>query len=68
MIGRVGYLSSARADAIPDDLAAGVAALPGGVLLQIGGAVDGGVVRAYERLRETGALDPLPRPLDRAVF
>ena len=66
MIGRVGYLSSARADAIPDDLAAGVAALPGGVLLQIG-AVDG-VVRAYERLRETGALDPLPRPLDRAVF
>ncbi len=66
MIGRVGYLSSARADAIPDDLAVGVAALPGGVLLQIG-AVDG-VVRAYERLRETGALDPLPRPLDRAVF
>jgi hypothetical protein len=66
VIGRVGYLSSARADAIPGDLAAGVAALPGGVLLQIG-AVDG-VVRAYERLRETGALDPLPRPLDRAVF
>lgn len=67
VIGRVGYLSSARADAIPDDLAAGVAALPGGgVLLQIG-AVDG-VGRAYERLREAGALDPLPRPLDRAVF
>ncbi len=66
VIGRVGYLSSARADAIPGDLAAGVAALPGGVLLQIG-AVDG-VVRAYERLRETGALDPLPRPLDRAVL
>ncbi|MGG7100103.1 hypothetical protein [Rhodococcus sp. 24CO] len=67
VIGRVGYLSPARVDAIPDDLAAGVAALPGGgVLLRIG-AVDR-VVRAYERLRETGALDPLPRPLDRAVF
>ncbi|MDI9958432.1 MULTISPECIES: hypothetical protein [unclassified Rhodococcus (in: high G+C Gram-positive bacteria)] len=66
VIGRFGYLSAARADAIPDDLAVDVTALPGGVLLQIG-AVDG-VVRAYERLRETGALDPLPRPLDRAVL
>lgn len=67
VVGRVGYLSAARADAIPDDVAAGVAALPGcGVLLQIG-AVDT-VLRAYERLRDSGTLEPLPRPLDRAVF
>lgn len=66
VIGRFGYLSAARADAIPDDLAVDVTALPGGVLLQI--RAGDGVVLAYERLRETGALDPLPRPLDRAVF
>lgn len=67
VIGRVGYLSAARAEAIPDDLSPGTAAEPGeGVLLQIR-AVDA-VIRTYERLRDAGALDPLPRPLDRAVF
>ncbi|KJF24688.1 hypothetical protein C7T36_12685 [Rhodococcus sp. AD45-ID] len=70
VIGRVGYLSAARAGAIPDGLRAEIAALPdGGVLLRIAAAGDvDAVVRAYERLRGAGALDPLPRPLDRAVF
>jgi hypothetical protein len=70
VIGRVGYLSAARAGAIPDGLRAGITALPGGgVLLQIAAAGDvDAVVRAYERLRGAGALDPLPRPLDRAIF
>lgn len=69
VIGRVGYLCAGRAEAVPDNLKAGGALPSGGVLLRIGaaGEVDA-VVRAYERLRGAGALDPLPRPLDRAVF
>jgi len=67
VVGRVGFLSAARADALPAELGVTTSAVPGrGVLLQIG-SVDT-VLRAYERLRDAGALEPLPRPLDRAVF
>ncbi len=67
VVGRVGSLSAARADALPAELGVTTSAVPGrGVLLQIG-SVDT-VLRAYKRLRDAGALEPLPRPLDRAVF
>ncbi|MFG2376992.1 hypothetical protein ACGFY9_36700 [Streptomyces sp. NPDC048504] len=69
-VGRAGYLSPARAELVPDDLTAPRTAVPGaGVVLDI--AADGEVdtvVRAFERLRETGALRPLPRPMDRATL
>ncbi|WP_043259960.1 Imm52 family immunity protein [Streptomyces hokutonensis] len=69
-VGRVGYLSPARGELVPDDLTAARTAVPGGgLLLDIAaeGHVDT-VVRAFERLRETGALRPLPRPMDRATL
>ncbi|MGX9883838.1 Imm52 family immunity protein [Streptomyces sp. NPDC002276] len=69
-VGRVGYLSPARGELVPDDLTVPRAALPGGgLLLDIAteGDVDT-VVRAFERLRESGALRPLPRPMDRATL
>ncbi|MEI7034857.1 hypothetical protein [Streptomyces pratensis] len=70
VIGRAGYLSAARAALVPDDLAAVRERLPGGgELLSVAAPGDSAaVVRAYERLREAGALEPLPRPLDRAVL
>ena len=70
VVGRVGYLSATRADALPSDLGVETAEVPGGgVLLRIGAAGDvGPIVRMYERLRDSGVLDPLPRPLDRAGF
>ncbi|MBK3571688.1 Imm52 family immunity protein [Streptomyces sp. MBT62] len=69
-VGRAGYLSPARGELVPDDLTVPRAALPGGgLLLDIApeGDVDT-VVRAFERLRESGALQPLPRPMDRATL
>ncbi|MFF5298614.1 hypothetical protein ACFY5F_04570 [Streptomyces sp. NPDC013161] len=69
-VGRAGYLSPARAELVPDDLTAPRTAVPGaGVVLDLAteGDVDT-VVRAFERLRETGALRPLPRPMDRATL
>ncbi|MER7925176.1 hypothetical protein ABTY96_18915 [Streptomyces sp. NPDC096057] len=69
-VGRAGYLSPARAELVPDDLAAPRTAVPGaGVVLDIAteGDVDT-VVHAFERLRDTGALRPLPRPMDRATL
>ncbi|MEV6545573.1 hypothetical protein [Streptomyces sp. NPDC051665] len=69
-VGRAGYLSPARAELVPDDLAAPRTAVPGaGVVLDIAaeGDVDT-VVRAFKRLREAGALRPLPRPMDRATL
>lgn len=70
VVGRAGYLSPARAALVPDDLAAVRQELPGGgELLSIAAPGDtAAVVRAYERLREAGALAPLPRPMDRAVL
>ncbi|KAB2592143.1 hypothetical protein [Streptomyces arboris] len=70
LVGRTGYLSSARAALVPEDLEAVRQELPGGgELLSIASPGDSAaVVRAYERLREAGALAPLPRPMDRAVL
>ncbi|WP_411080726.1 hypothetical protein [Streptomyces sp. cmx-18-6] len=69
-VGRAGYLSPARAALVPDDLEAVRQELPGGgLLLSIGAPGDtAAVVRACERLREAGALAPLPRPMDRPVL
>ncbi|MFI2115775.1 hypothetical protein ACH489_15035 [Streptomyces rubiginosohelvolus] len=69
-VGRVGYLSPARAALVPDGLEAVRQELPGGgELLSIAAPGDtAAVVRACERLREAGALAPLPRPMDRAVL
>ncbi|MGW1203455.1 hypothetical protein [Streptomyces cyaneofuscatus] len=70
VVGRTGYLSPARAALVPEDLAAVRQELPGGgELLSIAAPGDSAaVVRAYERLREAGALAPLPRPMGRAVL
>ncbi|MEW2065679.1 hypothetical protein [Streptomyces sp. NPDC007346] len=70
VVGRTGYLSSARAALVPEDLEVVRQELPsGGELLSIAAPGDSAaVVRAYVRLREAGALDPLPRPMDRAVL
>ncbi|MGA5470225.1 hypothetical protein ACPCUK_15710 [Streptomyces arboris] len=70
LVGRTGYLSSARAALVPEDLEAVRQELPGGgELLSIASPGDSvAVVRAYERLSEAGALAPLPRPMDRAVL
>ncbi|MFZ4268737.1 hypothetical protein [Streptomyces arboris] len=70
LVGRTGYLSPARAALVPEDLEAVRQELPGGgELLSIASPGDSAaVVRAYERLREAGALAPLPRPMDRAVL
>ena len=70
VVGRAGYLSPGRAALVPGDLEAGREALPGGgVLLRVAdGGTGAAVVAAYERLRDAGALEPLPRPMDRAVL
>ncbi|CAM5494033.1 hypothetical protein SCALM49S_01975 [Streptomyces californicus] len=70
VVGRAGYLSPARAALIPDDLETVRQPLPGGgELLSIAAPGDSAtVVRVYGRLREAGALAPLPRPMDRAVL
>ncbi|XMN06205.1 hypothetical protein ACK8N7_09285 [Streptomyces griseobrunneus] len=69
-VGRTGYLSPARAALVPDGLEAVGQELPGGgLLLSIAAPGDTvAVVRVCERLREAGALAPLPRPMDRAVL
>ncbi|MEN0137135.1 MAG: hypothetical protein AAGC80_18440 [Rhodococcus sp. (in: high G+C Gram-positive bacteria)] len=70
VVGRFGYLCSARAVLIPDGLEASRPSAPdGGALLHIAasGEIDA-VVRVYERLRDAGALAPLPRPLDRPTL
>ncbi|MEV7090515.1 hypothetical protein AB0O07_32350 [Streptomyces sp. NPDC093085] len=69
-LGWAGYLSPARAALVPDGLDVVREELGGGgVLLTV--APEGGtgaVLRASLRLRETGALQPLPRPMTRAVL
>lgn len=69
-VGRAGYLSPARAALVPDGLEAVGQELPGGgLLLSIAAPGDTApVVRVCERLREAGALAPLPRPMDRSVL
>ncbi|MET9803453.1 hypothetical protein [Streptomyces sp. NPDC006368] len=70
LVGWVGYLSAARAALVPDDVAAARKELRGGgVLLDIAAPDDtDGVLRACLRLRDAGALQPLPRPMSRAVL
>lgn len=70
VIGRIGFLSSARAHSVPTALSAQRTTVPnGGLILQIAAAGDiDAVVTSYEQLRKAGALQPLPRPLDRAIF
>lgn len=69
-VGWVGYLSPGRAALLPDDLKAAREELPaGGVLLDVAPRTDiESVVRANVQLRDSGALQPLPRPLERALL
>ncbi|OIJ85423.1 hypothetical protein [Streptomyces colonosanans] len=70
-VGRLGYLSPNRAALVPDDLAVARKELPGGgVLLDVASPSDGvgAVVRANVRLRDAGALEPLPTPMDRSTL
>ncbi len=68
VVGRLGYLSPARAALVPDDLAAVRTPLStGGVLLDIAPPGEHeAVLAAHLRLRGSGALQPLPRPMDRS--
>ncbi|MGW9130990.1 Imm52 family immunity protein [Streptomyces sp. NPDC055681] len=69
-VGWVGCLSPARAALLPEAMtAAGRELRSGGVLLAIAprGDVEG-VVRANLQLRDAGALQPLPSPMDRATL
>ncbi|AWW37831.1 hypothetical protein ADL00_15605 [Streptomyces sp. AS58] len=69
-VGWVGFLSPGRAARVPDSSGIPRKELAGGgVLLHVADPGDtAAVVRAYAVLREAGALEPLPRPLDRAVL
>ncbi|RZB15880.1 hypothetical protein StrepF001_29455 [Streptomyces sp. F001] len=69
-VGWVGFLSPGRAARVPDGFVAVRKELPdAGVLLDIAAPGDiEGVVAAYQALKEAGALEPLPRPMDRAVL
>ncbi|MFC0450574.1 hypothetical protein [Rhodococcus jostii] len=70
VVGRFGYLCAARAVLVPTGLGTVRQDLPdGGALLHIAasGEIDT-VVRVYERLRDAGALVPLPRPLNRPTL
>ncbi|CAM5520485.1 hypothetical protein GCM10010329_54730 [Streptomyces spiroverticillatus] len=66
--GRVGYLSPARAALVPDELKAVRTPLStGGVLLDIAAPGDHeAALAAHLCLRESGALQPLPKPMDRS--
>ncbi|WP_406448799.1 hypothetical protein OG782_08180 [Streptomyces sp. NBC_00876] len=69
-VGRLGYLSPGRALLAPDGVGTAREELSGaGVLLDIAPPGEtGAVVDAYVKLREAGALEPLPRPMTRAVL
>ncbi|MEU0601072.1 hypothetical protein ABZ484_22955 [Streptomyces sp. NPDC006393] len=69
-VGWAGYLSPARAALLPEELAVPRKEVRGGgVLLDIAPPGDTApVVRVHERLRDAGALRPLPRPMDRATL
>ncbi|MFD4183054.1 hypothetical protein [Rhodococcus sp. NPDC058514] len=64
-----GYLSPGRAALVPADLQVAREEPTGGVLMAIAAPGEvGDVVLAYRRLRGAGALEPLPRPMDRAAL
>ncbi|MET7545359.1 hypothetical protein ACWGN9_20560 [Streptomyces sp. NPDC055775] len=69
-IGWIGYLSPGRAALLPDGTAVARKELSGGgVLLDIaprGNVKD--VLRTYLQLRDAGALQPLPSPMERAAL
>lgn len=69
-VGWTGYLSSARAALLPDDITGSSKEVGSqGVLLEIAAPGDvPTVLRANLRLREAGALQPLPRPMDRSAL
>ncbi|CAL9452063.1 hypothetical protein [Streptomyces pilosus] len=69
-VGWIGYLSAGRAARVPADLRAERAELPtGGLLLTLAPPGDtAAVVEAYETLRKSGALEPLPRPMNRPAL
>ncbi|MFD8689383.1 hypothetical protein [Streptomyces sp. NPDC059651] len=69
-VGRLGYLSPGRAALVPDGVGTARKELRGeGVLLDIAPPGDAGaVVDAYVRLRDAGALEPLPRPMNRTLL
>ncbi|MFF2652147.1 hypothetical protein [Streptomyces sp. NPDC058045] len=69
-VGWVGHLSPARAALLPDELAVTRTELPdGGALLDIAPRSDTeAVLAANLRLRDAGALEPLPRPMARALL
>lgn len=69
-VGRLGYLSPGRAALAPEGVGTARKELNGpGVLLDIAPPGDTDtVVAAYERLRDAGALEPLPRPMNRTYL
>ncbi|WP_329542219.1 hypothetical protein [Streptomyces sp. NBC_01358] len=69
-VGRLAYLSPGRAATAPAGVGVAREELRGaGVLLDIAPPGDiETVVDAYVRLRDAGALDPLPRPMGRTVL
>ncbi|QNG18816.1 hypothetical protein G4H71_21470 [Rhodococcus triatomae] len=70
VIGRLGYLSARRAAVVPAGLGIARTGHPrGGTVLHLADPGEApSAVAAYRRLREAGALAPLPRPMDRAVW
>lgn len=69
-VGWVGYLSPGRASRVPADLTADRVELPtGGLLLVLTTPDDtAAVVEAYGTLKRSGALEPLPRPMNRPTL
>ncbi|MFB7557113.1 hypothetical protein [Streptomyces brevispora] len=69
-VGRLGYFSPGRAALVPDGVGAVREELGGeGLLLDIAPPQDiEAVVDAYVRLRDAGALEPLPRPMNRTTL
>ncbi|MFF7855453.1 hypothetical protein [Streptomyces sp. NPDC007904] len=69
-IGWIGYLSPSRAGRVPAGLTAERRQLPdGSTLLTVAPPGDtAAVVEAYRALKEAGALDPLPQPMNRPVL
>ncbi|MFD7703219.1 hypothetical protein [Streptomyces caelestis] len=69
-VGWVTYLSAGRAARTPDDALPDRRELPtGGVLLTIASPGDtASVVKAYQVLRDSGALAPLPHPMTRPAL
>lgn len=65
VIGRLGYLSAGRLARWPAVSDVAVRPVAGGAVVEVAGGPDA-VVRAQLSLRAAGALDPLPRPMDRA--